>query len=85
MNYTPMDVKKILKQGLIYMLIALPFVMVVAVCLTILKAPLWLVLLGNVTVGGGVIFLCYVIHSKIKENKANKQKNKPKKYDPFKD
>lgn len=85
MNYTPIDIKKTLKQGLIYLLIAFPFILVVAVCLTIIKAPLWAIMVCNVTVGGVVIILSYMIHNKIKEKRKVKEKDQPKKYDPFKD
>lgn len=86
MSYqTPYDVKKTLKQGLIYLLIALPFVSVVAVCLTIAKAPVAVIMLCNVVTGGVVVFVTYLIHCKIKEKRKEKQKNSPKKFDPFKD
>ena len=85
MNYTTVDIKNTLKQGLIYLLIAFPFILVVAVCLTIIRAPLWAVMLCNVAVGGVVIILAYIIHSKIKEKRKEKEKAKPKKFDPFKD
>ena len=86
MSYnSPYDVKQTLKQGLIYLLIALPFVAVVAVALTIINAPLWAVMLCNVTVGGVVVLVAYIVHNKIKEKRKQKEKNEPKKFDPFKD
>ena len=66
-NYqTPNDVKKIVKQGCIYLLIAFPFVLAVATILTIINAPLWAIMFCNVVVGGGVILFEIFIHNKIK-------------------
>lgn len=84
-NHSPNEIKGLLKQGLIYLLIALPFVAVVAVGLTIAKVNPLVIMLCNVVVGGIVILVAYIIHSKIKEKRAEKQKNSPKKFDPFKD
>ena len=84
-NQTPYDIKQTLKQGLIYLLIALPFVAIVAVLLTIIKAPVGVVMLCNIITGGIVVFVAYVIHNNIKEKRKQKQKDQPKKFDPFKD
>lgn len=84
-NQSPYDVKKTLKQGLIYLLIALPFVAVVAVALTIAKVPPLVIMLCNVVTGGFVVLISYLIHCKMKEKKEQKMKNQPKKFDPFKD
>ena len=83
MNYnSPLDVKKTVKQGVIYLLIAFPFVLFVATVLTIVNAPLWAIMFCNIVVGGGVILLEYIIHNKIKENKKKKNEST---FDPFKD
>ena len=84
-NQTPVDVKKTVKKGFIYLLIAFPFVLVVATCLTIINAPLWVILLCNVVTGGIVVFVSMVISNKIKEKKEKDKSNKPKAFDPFKD
>ena len=81
---SPIDVKKTLKIGLIYLAIALPFVAVVAVLLTLAKAPVGVVMLCNVVTGGVVVFVCYIVHNKIKEKRKEKAKD-GKKFDPFKD
>lgn len=82
-NPTPYDMKKTVKQGAIYLLIAFPFVLVVAGVLNYVNAPLWLIMLANITVGGVVVWITYIIHGKIKAKKnANKD---PNKFDPFKD
>lgn len=83
-NQSPYDVKKTLKKGLVYLLIAFPFVLVVATLLTIANAPLAVILLCDVVVGGGIVFVVWIIHNKIIE-KRQKNKNGQKKYDPFKD
>ena len=57
-NLSPFDVKKTLKKGLIFLLIALPFMSVVAILLTIIKAPQWLTMLATVVTGGIVVFIC---------------------------
>lgn len=82
---SPIDVKKTLKIGLIYLLIALPFVFVVATVLTIIKAPLWVIMLCNITVGGTAVLVAYIVHNKIKEKRKEKESSGPKKFDPFKD
>ena len=82
---SPYDVKKTLKQMLIYLLIALPFIAIVAVGLTILKVDPLVIMLCNVVTGGIVVCICYVVHSKIKAKKEQEQIGKPKKFDPFKD
>ena len=87
MNYldqTPYDVKQTVKRGLIYLLIAAPFVLIIATILTIVKAPLWVIMVCNVTVGGAVLLLEIFIYSKIKEKRKNKQRG-TKEFDPFKD
>ena len=81
-NQTPYDVKQMLKIGLIYLLIAFPFILVVATVLKILNAPLWLIMVCNVAVGGAVILVEYAIHSKIKQKK---QEDKKSNFDPFRD
>lgn len=85
-NLTPFDIKKTLKRGLIYLLIALPFMAVVAVLLTIVKAPYFLVLIATVVAGGGVVLVCFIIQSKRDEKKKIEQELNPSsKFDPFKD
>ena len=85
-NQTPYDIKQTLKRGLIYLLIAFPFILVVATLLTIAKAPLWVIMLCNIVVGGSVVFVAMVINNKLKERKQNKEEaNLGKKFDPFKD
>lgn len=83
-NQTPYDVKKTVKQGFIYLLIAFPFVLIVATLLTILKAPLIVVMICNIVVGGGVVLIAWIVHTKIKDKKAKEQKL-GNKFDPFKD
>ncbi len=83
-DQTPYDAMKTIKQGFIYLLIAFPFVLFVATVLTIIKAPLWAIMLCNVVAGGGVVFLVYIIHNKIKE-KAKIKREKDGNFDPFKD
>lgn len=82
-NQTPYDVKRTVTRGLIYLLIAFPFVLIIATVLTIAKAPLWVIMVCNVAVGGAVVLLEMFIYSKIKEKKEKNQGTK--KYDPFKD
>ena len=84
-NQTPLDVKQTLKRGFIYLLIAFPFVLVVATIMTIIKAPLWAVLLCNVIAGAGVVAIAMIINNKIKEKKAKEKDIKPKEFDPFRD
>lgn len=85
-NLTPFDIKKTLKRGLVYMLIALPFMAVVAVLLTIVNAPYFLILSATVVTGGGVVLLSFIIHSKREEKKKLEQEQNPsKQFDPFKD
>ena len=83
-NLTPFDVKQTLKTGFIYLLIAAPFMLVVATLLTIANVAYWLILLATVIVGGFAIFACFIIHSRIKE-KRKTQREKSDKFDPFKD
>lgn len=83
-NMAPYDVKKTVKTGFLYLLIAFPFVLIVATVLTIINAPLWAIMLCNIVTGGGVVFLAYIIHNKIKE-KRNKNKGQGKDFDPFRD
>ena len=87
MNFdqTPYDIKKTVKQGFIYLLIAFPFVLISSILLTIVKAPLFVVMFSNVVVGGGVIFVVWIIHNKIKEKRQNSKNDNTKKFDPFKD
>lgn len=82
---SPIDVIKTLKTGLIYLLIALPFVAVVAILLTMANSPLWVIMLCNVVTGGAVVLICYLVHNKIKEKRKEKERNGHKKFDPFKD
>ena len=83
-NLSPFDVKKTLKKGLIFLLIALPFMSVVAILLTIIKAPQWLTMLATVVTGGIVVFICYIVSTnRAEKKKANKEQEK--KFDPFKD
>ena len=84
-NQSPSDIKKTLKTMLIYLLIALPFICVVAVGLTILKVNPVVIMLCNVVTGGIVVCIAYVVHSKIKSKKEQENFGKPKKFDPFKD
>ena len=84
-NQTPVDVKKTVKKGAIYLLVAFPFVLACAVGLNIIGAPLWATLLCNVVVGGIVVFIEIIISNKIKEKREKDKINKPKEFDPFKD
>lgn len=84
-NQTPYDIKQTLKRGFAYLLIAFPVVLICSTLLTIIKAPLAVILLCDVVVGGGVVLLVWIIHNKIKEKKAIKAETEPKKFDPFKD
>lgn len=81
-DQTPFEVKQTVKLGLIYLLIAFPFVLIVATVLTIIKAPLALIIICNVVVGGIVVFIEMLIHNKIEQKK---QENSNTKFDPFKD
>ena len=83
-NLTPYDIKKTLKRGLIYLAIAFPFVLAVATALTIINAPLWAIMLCNVTVGGLVVLVEMVIYKKHTENKKKKH-GANSDFDPFKD
>ncbi|MBQ7884990.1 MAG: hypothetical protein IJ318_02715 [Clostridia bacterium] len=83
-NYTPFDFKKTLKRGMIYLLIALPFMLIVGVLLNIANAPYWLSLIATVVVGGAVVLVCFLINAKLAEKKKQEQKNSGK-FDPFKD
>ena len=85
-NQTPYDIKQTLKRGLIYLLIAFPFILVVATLLTIAKAPIFVVMICNVVVGGIVVFIAMIINNKRKEKKQKSEDaNVGKKFDPFKD
>ena len=85
-NLTPFDIKKTLKRGLLYLLIALPFMSIVAVLLTIVKAPYVLILIATVVSGGCVVLLCFLIQSKRDEKRKLEQELNPSsKFDPFKD
>lgn len=85
-NLTPFDIKKTLKRGCIYLLIALPFMAVIAVLLTIVNAPYFLTLIATVVVGGGVVLVCFLIQSRRDEKKKIEQVLNPSnKFDPFKD
>lgn len=83
-NLTPFDYKKTIKAGLVYLLIAVPFMLVVATALTIIEAPYWLIMLATIVTGGIVIFVSYVIHNKIKDKRKQDNKNDTK-FDPFRD
>ena len=82
--FTPFDIQKALKKGLLYLLIASPFMLVLAVILTIANAPFWLNLLSIVIVGGGVVLVCYAVSLKRADKKKQKSE-KDGKFDPFKD
>ena len=85
-NLTPFDIKKTLKRGFLYLLIALPFMSIVAVLLTIVKAPYVLILIATVVSGGCVVLLCFLIQSKRDEKRKLEQELNPSsKFDPFKD
>ena len=84
-NQTPVDIKKTVKKGCILLLVAFPFVLACAVCLKIIGAPVWAILLCNVVVGGIVVFIEIIILNKIKEKREKANENKPKEFDPFKD
>lgn len=79
----PFDIKKSLKKGMIFMLIAIPLMLVVSVLLNIAKAPFWLNLLSTVIVGGVVILLCFVVD--LNKKQKIKDKKQAKDFDPFKD
>ncbi len=81
-NFSQYDFKKSIKRGCIYLLIAVPFMLIISVVLNIVGAPFWLNILSTVVVGGIVVFVAYVISTKIAEKKKENEKNK---YDPFKD
>lgn len=83
LDQTPYDVKQTVKRGVIYLLIAAPFVLIVATVLTIVKAQLWVIMVCNVVVGGAVVLLEILIYGKLKEKKQRQQGTK--KFDPFKD
>ena len=79
---SPAEIKQTLKRGLIYLLIAFPFILVIATILTIVGSPLWVIMLCNITVGGAVIIVEIVIYNKIKSKKKEQNKSN---YDPFRD
>ena len=81
-NMVPYDIKKSIKRGCIYLLIALPFMLIVATVLTIVKAPHWLTMLATIVLGGGVVLICVIINSKLEEKRKRKNENK---YDSFRD
>ena len=81
-NLTPYDIKKSIKRGFIYLLIALPFMLVVATILTIVKAPQWLTMLSTVVIGGCIVLICAIIYSKLEEKRKKKNEGK---YDSFRD
>ncbi len=81
-NMSYYDFKKSVKRGLIYLLIAIPFMLVVSVVLTIVKVPYWLTMLSTIVVGGIVIFVSFVINGKIDEKRKVKENDK---FDPFRD
>lgn len=83
-NYSQFDFKKTIKRGLIYLLIATPFMLVIAVLLTIINAPYWLTMLATVVVGGLAVFICYIVNGKLDEKRKKKQQDSNK-FDPFKD
>ncbi len=83
-NMSPYDFKKSIKRGAIYLLIALPFMLVVATVLTIIKAPQWLTMLATIVTGGAFVLLSMVVANKIAEKRKEKNDDKSK-YDPFRD
>lgn len=83
-NMSPFDFKKSIKRGLIYLLCAIPAMLVVSVVFTIINTPYWLTLLTTVVAGGIAVFICYVIGNKLDEKRKEKMKE-DKSYDPFKD
>ena len=83
-NMSPYDIKKSIKRGCIYLLIAVPFMLIISVVLTIANAPYWLIMLATIVVGGGVVLLCVMINGKLEEKRKLKQKQDDK-FDPFRD
>lgn len=83
-NYSQYDIKKSIKRGCIYLLIALPFMLVIATVLTIIKAPYWLIMLATIVVGGGVVLISLIVNNKLEEKRKNKEKDADK-FDPFRD
>ena len=81
-NLSSFDMKKTLKTGAIYLLIAFPFVLIVSTILTIVNIPHWLNMLISVVVGAVVVFICYIVHNKIKQKRKENSENE---FDPFKD
>lgn len=79
---TPQNYKQSIIRGMVYLLIALPFMSVVCVLLTIINAPYILTMLATVVVGGIVVFLSMVIYGKIRQKCESKKQDK---FDPFKD
>lgn len=84
-NQTPYDIKQTLKRGLVYLLIAFPFVIAVGVAMTIAKASLFVTLLCEVVTGGFVVLIAWIVHNKLTERKEQQKQFEPKKFDPFKD
>lgn len=81
-DQSPYDIKKTVKTGLVYLLIAFPFVLIVATVLAVVDAPLAIIMICNILVGGVVILLEIIIHNKIKQKRQNQQKSN---FDPFRD
>lgn len=78
----PQNYKQSIVRGLVYLLIALPFMSVVCVLMTILNVPYTLTMFATVVVGGIVVFLSMVIYGKIRQKR---EREKQDKFDPFKD
>lgn len=77
-----LDMNLLIKKIGIYLLIAIPFMLVIAVILNIVKSPFWLNVIITFLVAVITELICFVIYFK----KRDKLQSQPKdKYDPFKD
>lgn len=83
-DMSPYDIKKSIKRGCIYLLMAIPLMLVISVALTIINAPYWLTMLATIVSGGAVVLLCVIVNGKREEKRKLKQKQDDK-FDPFRD
>lgn len=81
-NNSVYDAKLLVKRAFILLLIAFPFMLVVATLLTILNVPTWAIFVCTILVGIAVFLLEYAIYLKRKEKQEKKRTSN---FDPFKD
>lgn len=81
-NNSVYDAKLVIKRAFILLLIAFPFMLIVATLLSIANVPTWLIFVCTILSGFAIFLLEYVIYTKHKEKK---EKQRTSNFDPFKD